>query len=337
MIRVTAVAIAIVAWSSVAHAQPAGAQAEVLFRQGRDLMDAGKITEACVAFEASQKLEPAVTTLMNLAGCREKLGQIATAWGLFLDAVRQTRSASDAASKKLHNVAQARAQKLEPRISKLAINVPLQSQFDGLEITRGTDRVEAGLWNRALPIDGGTYTVTARAPGSNPWSTQITVAAENDTKTVEIPDLRNLPRYFDKPVASARREQPAVASQAPAEDEPEDSAPAAPRRSSRVVPLAVGAGAVALLGGALGFELWARSRYDAAKSETMSQPRRDELYDSANTKRYVAQGLALGGIAAGGVAVWLYLHDRRRESRVSTEARVRVIPTASGFALLGRF
>jgi hypothetical protein len=40
--------------------QPAGAQAEVLFRQGRHLLAAGQVAEACSAFENSQKVEPAV-------------------------------------------------------------------------------------------------------------------------------------------------------------------------------------------------------------------------------------------------------------------------------------
>src|SRR4051794_14833575 len=185
-----AIAVMFVLWSSAALAQPAGAQAEVLFRQGRDLLAAGKVAEACTAFDESQKLEPAVTTLLNLAACREKLGQLATAWGHFLEAARQTRSASDAATQQHHEVATTRARKLEPRVSKLTINVPQRSQIDGLEIRRDTERVNAGLWNRALPIDGGTYTITARAPGANEWSTQVTVAAERDTKTIEIPDLR---------------------------------------------------------------------------------------------------------------------------------------------------
>src|SRR5262252_6626857 len=129
-----AIAVVFLLWSSAALAQPAGAQAEVLFRQGRDLLAAGKIAEACSTFEESQKLEPAVTTLLNLAGCRERLGQLATAWGMFLDAARQTRSAADAASQQLHDVAQARAQKLEPRVSRLTISVPQNSQVDGLEI-----------------------------------------------------------------------------------------------------------------------------------------------------------------------------------------------------------
>src|SRR5262249_22570772 len=107
-----------------AHAQPAGAEAEVLFDEGRKEMAAGRLAGACALFEQSQKLEPATTTLLNLADCREKHGELATAWGLFLDAERATRSATDAATHRLHEVAKQRADKLEARVSNLTISVP---------------------------------------------------------------------------------------------------------------------------------------------------------------------------------------------------------------------
>ena len=66
MIRI-AVVLALVGVSSSAYGQASGAQAEVLFREGRDLMTAGKYPEACAAFEQSQKLEPAISTLLNLS------------------------------------------------------------------------------------------------------------------------------------------------------------------------------------------------------------------------------------------------------------------------------
>jgi hypothetical protein len=330
--------VVFIAWSSAALGQPAGAQAEELFRQARDLLAAGKIAEACSAFDESEKLEPAVTTLLNLAGCREKQGQLATAWGLFLDAARQTRSAADATSRQLHEVAQARAKKLEPRVSKLTVNVPPQSQIDGLEVARGVDRITAGMWNRALPVDGGTYTITAHAPGSTAWSTKVTVGAEGDTKTVEIPDLRNLPRDLGKPATLPPPSlSPPISVVAPA-SEPASPRPIAPSHPSRkVVPLVVGVGALVVLGGGLGFELSAESRYDAAKAEMMSQPRRDSLYSAANTRRYVAEALAVGGLAAGGAAVWLYLRDGKRERHGPADASVHVVPTVTGLALAGRF
>ncbi|HEX3759051.1 MAG TPA: hypothetical protein VHW23_10110 [Kofleriaceae bacterium] len=332
-----AIAVVFVLWSSIAGAQPAGAQAELLFCQGRDLPAAGKVAEACSAFEDSQKRELEVTTLLDLAACRERLGQLATAWGLFLDAARETRSAADATSQQLHHVAQARAQKLESRISRLTINVPRSSQIDGLEITRGQDRVDAGLWNRALPIDGGTYTITVRAPGGNAWSTQVTVAAESDIRTVEIPDLRHLPRDLDCPAAaSAPSPLAPPSSVVPAVVPAVDRAPG-PSHTAQGVPLVLGASALALLGGGLGLELRAESRYDAAKAEMTSGPRRDSLYDSANTNRYLAEALAASGLAAGGAAVWLYLHHGDHRPDAPIDASVHVVPTATGLAVSGRF
>src|SRR5262245_29770842 len=86
-----------VAMGRVAEAQPASAEADMLFDQARSLMDQGKIAEACVAFDASQKLSPAVSTLFNQASCREKNSQLATAYGLWREAERQTRAPLDEA------------------------------------------------------------------------------------------------------------------------------------------------------------------------------------------------------------------------------------------------
>ena len=308
--------------SSAALAQPAGAQAETLFRQGRDLMAAGKLPEACSAFAESQKLEPAITTLINLAGCREKNGQIATAWGLFLDAERQTRDATKAADKQLHDVAKKRAAALEPRLSKLEIDVPDASKLDHLEVKRGDDAVDSGAWNRALPVDGGTYTITANAQGFQPWSTQITVAGEKDSKKVEVPKLVALPAQpTPTPTPTPTPIDNGVHATA------QVSAP------NHTLPIAVTAGAVVLLGGALAFDLWGDSTYNDAKAEMTSQSRRDSLYDSANSKRYVAIGFGVGGVAAAGVAVWLWL----RPSHARDEQAVRVVPTHNGVAVTGAF
>ena len=43
-----------------------------------------------------------------------------------------------------------------------------------------------------------------------------------------------------------------------------------------------------------------------------NQLHRDALYNSANTRRCVAEAIAVSGLAAGGIAVWLYLRDDHR-------------------------
>lgn len=169
-------------------AQPAGAQAEVLFRRGRDLMSAGNTAEACAAFEASQKLEAATTTLLNLAACREKNGQLATAWGLFLDAERQTRAATDDVGRQLHQVAGDHARKLEPKLSRLTIHVPdaLRAQITAIE--RDGAPIDPVVWGVALPIDGGTYHVVVHLRGAPELSLAVTIANEGDAKTVDMPE-----------------------------------------------------------------------------------------------------------------------------------------------------
>ena len=81
----------------------------------------------------------------------------------------------------------------------------------------------------------------------------------------------------------------------------------------------------------------ATCKYAPAKSEMTSQPRRTSLYNSANTKRYVAEALAVSGLAAGGAAVWLYLCGGNHERDATTNASVHVVPTSTGLALSGQF
>ena len=314
-------------WSGSASAQSAGAQAETLFRQGRQLLDAGKTAEACSAFAESQRLEPAVTTLVNLAACREKNGQLATAWGLFLDVERQTRESSKASDRQLHGVAVDRAKKLEPRVSKLTINVPQTNAVDGLEVSRGTDRVDAVMWNRALPIDGGTYTIVAKAPGSSTWTTQITIGNEGDTKSVDVPDLRSLPRDLTPP-------KPAPTNPSPAQATQPEPPPVVQAHASRTPAIVTGAASVALVGAAIGFELWGESKYNDAKAATVKS-QRDSLYNAANTRRYAAEGFAVAGLIGAGVTTWLLL--RGHDEEPARETRLEVAPTATGFVVMGVF
>lgn len=309
--------------ASSAHAQSATAQAETLFRQGKDLLAHGKVAEACAAFDASQKLEPTIATLLNQASCREKNGQLATAWGIFLDAERQSRAATDEQTRKLHQVASDHAAALEPKLSTLTVTVPGENRVRGLEILRNGDPIDPGAWGKPLPVDGGTYKVTARAPGNSEWSTSITVAPERDVKTVETPRLKAA-------LAAAPLAKPAA---------PAAGASSPPAHRSRVLPIVFGGAAVALGGAALGFELSARSANDKAQDTTRPKADRDDSWHTANTRRHIAQGLGIAGLASAGVAVYLFL--RAPATSESSQTALRLAPVLTdaqaGLALSGGF
>lgn len=321
----------LVAAASTAFAQPAGAQAEILFRRGQDLLAHGKVAEACAAFDESERLAPGVTTVLNQANCREKNGQLATAWGLFLEADRQTRAATDGLGKQLHQSAVDHAKKLESRLSTLKIVVPAESRVGGLEIRRDGELVDAAAWNQALPLDGGTYKIAAHAPGNVEWTSSVTVGAERDARTIDIPKL--------SPAALAPAPTTTGAALTPNAPDGTTSSGAGPseRQTSSRLPLVFGVAAIALAGGAVGFHLWGNATYDQTKQGTDSQ--KLDAWHSANDKRYVAEGMGIAALGCAGVAVWLYVRDRHAPADETVAHSVVIMPASErlGVSLIGRF
>jgi len=172
----------IVLASGVAHANPAGEQ---LFREGRELMRARKLAEACDRFERSNKLEPRVGTLLNLADCREQLGQTASAWEAFENARALALQVGDA---RRAAEAERRAAAVQGRLAFVIVTVPDAGRPPGLMLRRGDATIDPAAWNTKVPLDPGRYTVSASAPGRLPWATTIALA-ERATLEVHVPAL----------------------------------------------------------------------------------------------------------------------------------------------------
>jgi hypothetical protein len=326
--------------ASTAAAQSA-TDAEALFREGKALMKRGALAEACEAFEGSQRIEPSVPALMNLADCREKNHQLVAAWGHFLEAARLTQRDPD--RRAVHEAARRRAAALEPRLSRLVVAVPDQSRVDGLVVLRNGVELDPATWNRALPVDGGDYEIVGKAPGREPWSARVTVGAEGDHRSVEVPRFEAVPTTSTVPAPPPA--SPATPSGAAerAELTGDDAPPTITGR--RTIALAVAAGAVLAAGTGAFFAVRSQSldqdSLDLCPDGVCPPGRSAEAQDLNDRARRSALGanVAFGVAAAAAIGagvLWL----RGAPAAQTDDDELAVYPTlgtVTGVALETRF
>jgi hypothetical protein len=186
-----------------------GLSAEALFAEGRRLMAEGRTEQACAKFRESERLDPAVGTLLNLARCEKTLGHTASAWLDYREAASRAHAAGESQRER---VARGEADALSPLLPHLHVSVPANAQLEGLELTLDAAACPSSLWNSSLPLDPGTHTLAARAPGFEPWTTTVALAPSEEREAV-VPRLE---RSAEPPPSSeaARSTNPAVSTPA---------------------------------------------------------------------------------------------------------------------------
>src|SRR6478735_8339366 len=150
------------------------------------LIKQGNFTAACPKFEMSQRVEPAVGTMLYLAECYEKTNRTASSWAMFREAASLAETSGQLDRMK---TAQARAAKLEPRLAWLTIEVAKEALVPGLQLRRNGVLVSTELSGTQIPVDPGEVLVEASAPGHLPFSTKAKVTAKGRV-TVPIPVLQ---------------------------------------------------------------------------------------------------------------------------------------------------
>jgi hypothetical protein len=309
--RALSLAIVSLLFCSTAHAQ--SAEAEALFRDGKRLIKQGKLAEGCDKIAASEKLESSVGTLLNLGDCREKQGQLASAWAAFKQAESLARRGGN--DDKRMTEARKRSAALEPRLPSLEIDVPRRAP--GMTIKRGDDAVDPAAWNTAVPIDPGAYTIVVEAPGKRPWRTQVTVDVRGSRRAVvSVPVLEDAPAPVVEQRPTAGEPRQITVEQPP----PRRVVPTwSTTRGVAVAMLVVGAGAV---GAGAYFGVHARDledKSDARCPQTMCGDTEGlRLNASARTsanRANIAFGTA--AVAAAGATVLWFLGKPDAETVVS--------------------
>jgi hypothetical protein len=177
-------ALSFVAGAAGAQSSTNAAGAQALYEEARRLMTQSDYEHACPKFKQSYDLDPGGGTLLNLAECYEKQGKFASAWSTFKEALvvaqRDGRSERvDYAKKHLAIV--------EPKLSKITIEVANEANEPGLTVTLDGAPLGAAAWGVGMPVDPGTHRVTANAPNKSPFEQSVEI--ESGSTTLKIPKL----------------------------------------------------------------------------------------------------------------------------------------------------
>lgn len=300
----------LVATPCMAQSSPSEkALAEALFREARDLMKQNKAAAACSKFQESQRLDPKLGTLLNLAVCHETLGLTASAWAEFNEAQHQAERSNELDRQ---SMARERASALESKLSHLTIVVPAPTE--GLEVRARKRTVGAPVFGVPLPFDPGPVLIVASAKGHKEWSTTISLPPGPVSLTVEIPAL--------EPVIAAPPAPPGVSLVAP------PPSPSGSRSTSRALGwAALGLGAAGAAAGTF-FGLRTFSQRNDAEvfcaGRFCSQEGLD-LHDDARASATLSTvTFALGGAALAAGLV-LILTSSSRASGVATRPAESVV------------
>lgn len=333
--RVAAVFTVVGVVYQLAAARAQSAEAEVLFRDGRELVKQGQIVAGCDKLAASERLETSVGTLLNLGDCRERLGKLASAWAAFRKAEAMAKRAGGD-DKRLAE-ARRRAAQLEPSLPSLAIEVP--HRVDGLVVRRDGEIVEDAQWSTPLPVDPGSYTIVAEAPGYQAWRTTVPVSPGANHLVVVVPGLEPTPAAPGPEVArlpdpAPRPEPPATAGVSPVAVAPRRAATWTMTRELSVGIALAGAGA---LGTAVYFGVHANTLQDRADRRcplvVCADPEGLALGDQAQRSATRANVLYIAGGAAVVAAMVFWLVGAPGEPMVAPTAGDRQV----GVAMTGRF
>jgi hypothetical protein len=158
------------------------AVAEQVFKEGRDLMAAGKVAEACPKFAAAAQLSQTAGVRLNLADCYAKLGKTASAWGKADEALTLAERAGDKAAADL---ARDQMAALKPTLSYLTIAVSKETAPQGMEVAVDDEKIPDAVWGTAFPVDPGLHRVTAKAPGRK-RSTKMVLMEAGAPSTVSV-------------------------------------------------------------------------------------------------------------------------------------------------------
>lgn len=327
-----------------AHAEASAAQkaaAESLFDDGLKAMKAGRFAEACPKLEESERIDPGIGTLLYLGECYEKTGRTASAWATFREAASSAQAQGETERTR---VANSRADRLQPSLSKMTIRVaPETAQLSSLRVSRDSTVVANALLGVAIPVDPGKYHIVASAEGYQNFEADLEIASNGDSKSVEIPVLK--PGQSAPIVVPVESQSSAPVTSAAAPPPPTGPAPAASSGSGlRTAAYVTGALGVVGLGVGSYFGIKAIQKNSDAEThcpagKTCNDQQGVDLTNDAKDAAVVSN-IAIGvgaAFAVAGVVLYLTSDSGERPAAARLQLHPLVSHNLAGIGLGGTF
>jgi hypothetical protein len=333
------------------HARADKAVGLALYDDADALTKSGNWAVACEKLAASQKEYPRPVTLLRLGDCYERIGKTASAWISFREAALTAKSAQsqpefDAAKEKAREQeALKRRDAAEKKLTR--VKIVISAPATGLIVKRDGREVSSAELGSALPLDPGTVTLEATAPGFVSWTEKRELVGEGRTIEIVVPALKPEARPEPQPEPKAQpkpelgpQPQPQPGALPPKPDAP----PTGDGGTQRAVGLTLGAVGVVtgVVGAYVGIK--AKSDRDAVgcnDAGTLTCP------DDAATGRYndangrVKVGWTVAGIGAAvavtGVILFVAAPSAGGAKAASRGPSMAVGTTGTGVFLRGEF
>jgi hypothetical protein len=308
--------------------------ADTAYKRGARELKAGRIHQACQAFEVSEKLEAKAETELSLADCDEQDGKLVAAARIY------RRLADGDPNMDRRKASAAKAAKLEAKAPKLRFAI--SRQIDGLVLK--VDGVVVSS-TEDLAVDLGPHEVVATAPG---FAGHASPAVDHDRAIVDV---------------IIRMEPRADAAPEPAPAPTTSSAPMAPSESSAPAPMTTstttsddgnvgtdhrkrygvitGAVGLGLVVGAVVLFAESSSKFNDEHSlcpdhkcaSDADVPNANSLQSDGRAYRGVAYGAGIGGILLVAAGTYLFMTAPKEVSHVS----LQVSHEGGGLTWTGRF
>ncbi len=290
--------------AGAAHAD----RADQLFKKGQKLLAEKRYSEACAAFEDSDRIDPEIGAKLNVARCYQEWGKLATAWRWYTDAEQMASKAGDKRTSKIH----ALIEELDRDVPRLTLVLPPDAATDHL----------------AIQLDGGAVALATVGDERrmDPGPHEITILVDGKSRTQTIPVQRGDRAKVKLDIPARPRTRRASKPEAVAD----------PGSTRRLIGLGVSGAGVVAVGIAGIATLRARSDYQHAlhgycnDAPDMCDATGLSRTHSARHRANIATAVTLLGTAAVGGGLYLYFTTPQAAERPDRPGHALYLAPAIG-------